>query len=366
VAAVTPAVPAAIAAHGLPSTHLLPSEPLEQADFADLLAQCQHHRLLGFLADATRSGALPTDEEQRAMLEERLAGWLTHDLRLEQLLLRALAELAGASIPARVFKGAALAHTVYSDPASRVFADVDLLVRSVDFTRAVDVLGRTLDTTRDVPELRSGFDERFGKEAMIRTPSGLELDLHRTFVDGAFGLTVDLDDLFGPPYRFPLGKYELETLAMPARFLQACYSAALGDWPPRLASLRDVAQLLLRERPHLADVLMMARRWRCEVVVARAVTIAWRELALVERPPIVEWAERYRPTRMDRMLLASHTGPARSFTRHAAALSVLDGWGARSAYLRAIVFPQPSYLAARRLTPAQHASRALRRVFRRP
>jgi hypothetical protein len=151
---------------------------------------------------------------------------------------------------------------------------------------------------------------------------------------------------------------------MPQRLLHACYAAALGDWPPRLASLRDVAQLVLREQPNLVDVLMMARRWQCEAVVARAVSTAWDRLRLLDRPPIVEWALRYEPTRRDRMLLGAHEGAGRAFTRHVAALVVLPGVADRLAYAGAIAFPQPEYLRARRMTARSHVSRALRRVFR--
>ena len=355
----------AVAAYGLPTTHEIRGGPFDDDDFRALTSKCEQHRLLGFLAATVRGEHVAVTGEQHEQFETQYAGWLAHDVRLEQMLLRALASLAEASIRSRVFKGVALAHTVYDDPATRVFADVDLLVPSSDFLRSVAVLGDALGAERQQPELRPGFDERFGKEAMVRTPDGLELDLHRTFVDGAYGLTVALDQLFGPPYRFPLGKYELETLPMPARFLQACYAAALGDWPPRLVSLRDVAQLVLRERPNLVDVLLAAREWQCEAVVARAVTAAWEQLAITELPPIVEWARRYEPTRRDRFLLASHTGPARSFTRHAAAIVVIPDMAMRLEYLRAVAWPQRSYLAARSMTPVEHASRAMKRLVRR-
>jgi hypothetical protein len=192
----------------------------------------------------------------------------------------------------------------------------------------------------------------------------LELDLHRTFVDGAFGLTVQLDDLFAPPYRFPLGVCELEALPMPQRLLHACYASALGDWPPRFSSLRDLAQIVLREGPHLVDVLLMARAWRCEVVVAQAITMAWEELGLTDRTPLVEWAHKFEPSRADRLLMASHQGPGRSFTRHLAALGVLHGTSTRLAYVRAIAFPQRSYLEARGLSGWTHVQRAWRRIFR--
>src|SRR5262249_6728799 len=154
-----------------------------------------------------------------------------------------------------------------------------------------------------------------GKEVML--PVGpVEVDLHRTFVEGAYGMTVVLDDLFAPPYRFPLGGHELDALPEPQRLLHACYAAALGDWPPRLMSLRDVAQLVLRRLPHIIAAPPMARAWRAEAVVARAISTAWDVLALRERPPLVEWATNHQPSRTDRMLLAAHEGPARAFSRH--------------------------------------------------
>jgi hypothetical protein len=262
-----------------------------------------------------------------------------------------------------VLKGVALSHTAYPDPADRVFGDVDLLVPGDQLRRAATVLTAAFDARPPPPELRPGFDDRFGKEAMIKV-GAVEVDVHRTFVEGAYGLTVQLDDLFAPPYRFPLGGHELDALPQPQRLLHACYAAAFGDWPPRLMSLRDVAQLILKEQPHIIDVLMMARRWRAEAVVARAIVPTWNELALTVRPPLVEWAFGYAPNRTEQLLLAAHEGPARAFTRHVAAVVVLRGGADRLAYVRAITLPQPEYLAARGMTLRSHAARAWHRIVR--
>jgi Uncharacterised nucleotidyltransferase len=175
--------------------------------------------------------------------------------------------LDDAGVEYRVFKGVALANTVYVDPALRVFADVDVLVPTPDFGRAARVLEFALGARRALPELRPGFDARFGKEAMLRTVNGLELDLHRTFVDGGFGLRIDLDDLFASPRRFALGSREVATLLPAHLLLSSCYAAALGDWPPRLASQRDVVQMLKVDAPTTGVVLDLARAWRCESVL---------------------------------------------------------------------------------------------------
>ncbi|MBA3621797.1 MAG: hypothetical protein H0W51_05695 [Euzebyales bacterium] len=60
---------------------------------------------------------------------------------------------------------------------------------------------------RSWPQLRPGFDRRFGKGAPLRRDEGWELDLHRTFVMGPFGLTVDLDGLFASSRRSGSGPH---------------------------------------------------------------------------------------------------------------------------------------------------------------
>jgi hypothetical protein len=354
-----------IAAFGLPSQHRLPESTLSRQAFASLLEECERQRVLGLLASAVRESALPVDDAQHDDLERLFQAWLAHDVRLERLLFDAVAALGNASIPVRVLKGAALAHTAYPDPAYRVFGDIDLLVPTSAFSRAVMILSDELGAAREIPELRPGFDERFGKEVLLRNLCDLELDLHRTFVEGALGLTVDVDALFSDSRRFVLAGHELETLSASHQFIHACYAATLGDWPPRLGALRDVAQqMLCVAAPPRDEVLETARRWRAEAVVAHAVTTACRALALVDSAPIVQWAHTYRAAPMDRFLLSAHRGGGRAYTRHVAALIVIPGVRSKLAYLRAITFPQRAYLEARQLTAGRHAGRALRAVLR--
>jgi hypothetical protein len=136
----------------------------------------------------------------------------------------------------------------------------------------------------------------------------------------------------------------------------------IGDWPPRLASVRDVAQILLTLDPPLAEVLDFARRWRAEAILARGVTMAWDLLAPTVQPPLVGWAASYRAPRVDRLLLASHIGPARGTTRHLAALLVIPGLSDRAAYLRAVTWPHTDYLRSRGLDRRRHLRRAVERL----
>ena len=56
---------AAVTASGLPSAHRLPSRPLDDDAFAELLTQCERHRVVGVLGSAVRDGAFPVTESQR-------------------------------------------------------------------------------------------------------------------------------------------------------------------------------------------------------------------------------------------------------------------------------------------------------------
>lgn len=352
---------AAVAGYGLAAGDALPTEPLEDEPFDELVRASERHRVLGMLGAAVRAEALATTAQQRDWLEERFRAQLAHCLRVERLALDAVDALDAAGIEHRVLKGVALAHTVYPSPDWRVFADIDLLVAWPSLGRAVEVLNGALGTVREVPELRPGFDARFGKEILLRTPERLELDVHRMFVEGAMGLTIDLGDLFASPERFTLGGRTLATLAAPMHVLHAAYAAVLGDWPPRLIGLRDLVQVLVEREPEPPEVVELARRSGACAVLARALVLAEDSLTPGHRGPLIDWAAAYRPRPLERLLLAAHVGPGRAYTRHAAALLVLPGVRDRLAYLRAIVWPQPEYLAGRGFSRRRFARRALRR-----
>ena len=174
------------------------------------------------------------------------------------------------------------------------------------------------------------------------------------------GLRIDLSDLFVPGHAFELGGRRLTSLPAPHQLLHAAYASVVGDWPPRLSAQRDVAQVLLTLDPAPDEVLDLARRWQARALLATALHESWETLTPEPRPVLVEWAQSYRPGTLERLLLASQQGPARAYTRHVAALLVARGLRARGAYLRAIVWPDRSYLEARRLSRGRFAARAIR------
>ena len=346
------ALVAAVAGYGLPA-RLEGRDPLSEAalpdgTWAELLGGCRSQRLAGFLALAVGDGALPTrpDQAEQAATAHREA--MATVLVLERLLLDTTCLLTGEGIAVRVLKGSSLAHLDYPALELRSFGDVDLLVRSEQFDDAVAALARA-GHDRRFPQPRPGFDRRFSKGTSFVTDEGTEIDLHRTFAMGPFGLTMKLDDLWARASTFRVGGVDLCALGREERFLHTCFHASLGDNPPRLLTLRDVAQLLLGGRLDLHLVRALAASWQADAVLARAIQLTWQTFGLdVGMSALARWAAAYRVDNRARRALAAYTDPHGGYSaRSAAALRAVPGMRDKAAYLRALAFPARDYVDPR-------------------
>jgi hypothetical protein len=329
--------------------------------WAALAARVRDERIEGLWAASVADGALQVTAEQLEEVRQAARGRANVDLHLERQLLETTAILETAGVPNRALKGPVWAHSAYPDPSWRGFGDVDLLIPSAQWYAAIEAL-EVAGARRTLPEIRADFDRRFGKEATLVASSGWELDLHRTFVIGPFGLWVNQDDLFDRPAQVTIGDGQVLVLSAEVSFLHACYNAALADDPPRLVAIRDVAQVLIGLDPDPARVLGLARRWRAEAVVTRALGLVTRVLGLSLDHPVAAELGRRRTTTPERILLASYRGPARGYTSQAAGVVALRGPRDKMAYLWALTRPHPAYLAARGLSPRQHLQRGAARL----
>lgn len=325
-----------------------PDGVLDSEAWAALLSRCRAQRMTGLLWQAVESGRLPTadgqPEQALVALTEEMAGCLV----LEALLVEISDLLADAGVEVRLLKGPAVARLDYPDPAWRSFADLDLLVRGDDFGRAVDALSAA-GFRRRFPEPRPGFDRRFNKGSPLVAPSGLELDLHRTFVMGPFGLTIDLAGLWvEPPRQVVVGGTMVPALSDVDRFLHACFHAALGDAPPRLVPHRDVVQMALAAGFPWPQIKQRARAWRAEPVVSAAITAAWGLLQVADITAASAWAARTPPTEHDRRDLAVYRDLEAGYAdRSIAAVRALPSLRDRVAFVRALALPSDDYLQGR-------------------
>jgi glycosyltransferase involved in cell wall biosynthesis len=325
------------------STLAPPGEPLDDTQFAQLVRRCRADRLTGLLCDAVSSGVWPTTDEQRVRAEDEHATVVASNLGLEALLMDVSRELVAVGIEHRVLKGPAFARTAYPDPSLRTFADVDVLVLPDELDETIALLaGRGFE--RLYRDIRPGFAQRFGKGACLRGPDGREIDLHRMLATGVFGLRVPADDLFASPTRFTIGGVPMLGLGTQQAFVHACYHAILGDPSPRLQVLRDIAQLARVPGADVEDLEAMARRWSGEIVVARAVTVAWEQLGLPLDDELPTWARSVEPSRRDQRALLAYTEQRNATTQAIVSVREVAGLRDKAAYLMGLVVPSPEFV----------------------
>jgi Uncharacterised nucleotidyltransferase len=347
----------AVGAYGLPGARPLVAAALDDVTWRVVLDGATRDRLTPLLAGAVADGALPTSARQhdQAIVAHEQA------MRLCVLLERALVDVAevldASGITFRVLKGPAVAHLDYADPAQRAFGDVDVLVEASAYDAALEVL-RAAGARRRFTEVRPGFDRRFGKGACLVTPDGTQIDVHRTFVAGPFGLTIDLNELLATPRWFTIGGRAVAALDRENRLLHACFHAALGDQVARPVALRDVAQLILTTDVNRAEVIARAERWRADGVVARAVRLTWSRLVLAP-DPWADWAAGHQADRFQTRALRAYTAESRSYaTQVTAGLAAVRGVPEKVAYVRALLVTNPEHLAQRDQTYPRRIHRA--------
>ncbi|MFM7271138.1 MAG: nucleotidyltransferase family protein [Actinomycetes bacterium] len=354
----------AVAAHGLPGAPPIPAAPIDAAGWAALSRVLVTERITPIASYAVADGAFATTDAQAAELREAHERAMSLALVLDRRLLGA-GDLGAAGIDVRALKGPAVARLDYPDPSWRGYGDVDLLVPGASFDEA----GRILiehGATRRFAEVRPGFDARFGKAVTFVDEGGIQVDLHRTFATGPFGLRIDLDALYADREVVEVGGRSVATLGRRHRFLHACFHAALGDQVPRLLALRDVAQLVLATDLDLDAARAEARTWGAEAVVARALALAWADLGLAPHP-VADWAGAYTPSARDARALAAYTSSDRSYASQVAAgVSAVPGFTGKLAYVRALLLPDRRHIAGRDGTYRARVRRALaaRRVSR--
>lgn len=338
----------AVASYGLPgASRAFPQEPLCDESWPSVLRAAHTHRLTGLLRAAIDGGALPATKVQAQQAHAAHMSAMIWVLSLERGLIGVIDLLAASDIETRVLKGTAVAHLDYSQPALRPFIDLDVLVRSADIDRAVHVLVEA-GFVRHLPEPRPGFDRRFDKGTTLVSTAGFELDLHRTFVLGPWGLLVDLDGLWDDGQEVIIGGRSIRALSRYNRFLHACYHAALGDWPLRLVSLRDVAEMLRVLDRDLPFFHTLAARWGVEAIMAAAIADAWRLLGITTTTELSTWARNYIPSRRDEERLALYTHADRTFTAQAiSTLRAMPRLRDKAAYVRALILPEAQYTAGR-------------------
>jgi hypothetical protein len=336
----------AVATFGLDG--LGPTEPFTVSgeDWYGFITEIRNDRLAGLAVAALDAAVLELREEWAEDLVARHRSDMTWVLGLEQKLFEVADAFERAGVEFVVLKGPALAHSIYPDPSWRPFSDLDLLVRTRDWRHACETL-IARGCVRRLPEPRPGFDERFGKAAVHRTPENQEIDLHRTLVLGPFGLWINPDELFEHTRSFHVAGRRFTRLGDTEMLLHTCIHAALGQRVPFGQQLRDIRQVMSASAADGDALLDRATRWHLGGVVRRAFALnshatgaAWpTELASVLAP---------RPSARESRLLTAYSSDRRR--RGATALATLQAiprLRAKLQYVFALTLPRRDFMAAR-------------------
>jgi hypothetical protein len=285
------------------------------------------------------AGAFPVTDDQRVVAADWRRRVASNGLELERVLLRVTAELDRASLPFRLLKGAALAHADYPDPTWRTYADIDIVVPGDRFADALAHLG-SLGGERRFAEIRPGFDARFGKGATMVLPDGTEIDVHRVFCTGPYGLSLVPGDLFDAEATIRLGARQLPVLEPAARLLHAALHSLVGDVETHLQNTRDIVQVMARDDLDVDRVLFLAERWRYGAPLAFAMDRIADVVAPEWAHPLRDWAVAHRPTATDARVFRAYTGRTRSYARAAlAGVRFIEGRRNRFDYVRGLVAP---------------------------
>jgi hypothetical protein len=354
-----------VAAHGLTgSRRTLSAIPLGADDWTMLLAGVRDQRITGLFVSAIRDGALGATEQQRSEAEQAHEEARCSVLVLERFLLQLVQLLEQQGIDYRILKGPALARLAYPSPWLRTYRDIDLLVPAQQLEVVAGVLAG-LGSVQESPSRRPDFYHRFGQGLTFLTADGISVDLHRTLAEGPFAQHIEQRDLFARSSSFSLAGHRLRALAAEERFLHACVHAMLGDAPPPLLPLRDVAQILQTTHVDLERVHHLSSSWKVEAVVARAVCTAWSVFQLTNSVPASGWAHRYQPTRSEQRTLALYRTKDQDAVLALGELAAIPGLAAKAAFLRGMLLPAGRHLTSICIRYLRRSLLAVRTLLRR-
>jgi hypothetical protein len=303
-----------------------------------LLRAARTQRLAGVLAAMVSVGAPITVErwEDVAALESE---WAMHTLRAERAAVEVVAALREEGIETRLLKGSFLAHRYWPAPHLRVFGDADVLVRSNDLDRAVEVV-RSLGGVRLLPQVRPGFDRRFGKSVTMRSADNVEVDFHRTLVAGPHAFTIPEVDLWESPEEVVVAGRTMRGLSAAAQLVHTA-THTVSSRSPRLHNLMDVA--LVAERADLDEAARLAERWRVRAVVVES---GRRVGAVLGDRAVTRWAAALRPSAEEERLL--QVVDRSSFRRAAwATVPYIPRWRDRARFLVSLGLPSRAHRRAR-------------------
>lgn len=331
----------------------LPWHDFSLSDWMEFACAAQFEKVAPLLYYRFRQSSWPVGmpEGVRTFLTKEFYGAAAGSSLMFGELERVLSRLEANGVEAILLKGAALALTVYPDPALRPMGDIDLLIRPSDLRAAVDAL-EAMGYEPENPPMRRGLEYLFFFETNFRGGyrSLLRFELHWNLMGGEGSRYRPNIDWFWEQTRaIRVGKASALILSPTAHLLYAAVHASMkhGGDSARLLWLYDL-HLIVERCPDVdwRDLLDKAQAFHW----APAVRAVLAEVSQVFSTSIPGWVHDALAEVVDpeSQLLVERTAQ-RDQTRTLGAWRHLAflGWKARFQWLAAVVFPDPAYICWR-------------------
>lgn len=297
----------AVAAHGLAGSRTdLPSVPLSEIEWFDLVQGCAASDLVGFLAAATAAGDLPVtpgQADELAVVEAERAGL---SLLVERRAVNLATLLVAAGIDHRLVDGAAR-RLAYGESGLRHHRTVQLLVAADRLVDAVELQGVAPTTPQGRPV---ASHQRVVVRSSIPGLDPARAHLPPATADGRTTAEVDLAAQLGPAATVQLAGRPVPVLTVEQQLVVACVEASHAPVTP-LVQLRDIAQLALC--PALDDATTRRLAEVAEVAdpLADGIASAWDHFDLADKTELSVWARRMRASRAGRTPPGAHAPAGR-------------------------------------------------------
>ena len=303
----------------------------------------------------------------RQQLKQNCTRCVAHNLRLARELVRIMSLLQGQEIPARAYKGPALALLAYGSLDLRQVGDLDILVRRSDLKRAQAVLEKAGYHLALTPQEEARYLSQHYHLYFRGGDPPIPVEIHWSFTPACWQFPLSEERIWDSATFVSLAGYQVPTCDPELSLLALCAHGTKERWA-RLSMICDVAELV-QSRPALDWdwIFMEARRIRRVRVLLLGLALAHQLLELQLSPQVLDQIERDRSLQSLCNLIEENLRSASVLhgTRlHCYALRIWDHTEDRTGYLAKVLGSLPKkFLGLAKPSPADTSFISLRPPF---
>ncbi len=226
------------------------------------------------------------------------------NLYLESELQHILHAFREAKIPLMLFKGPALAYTIYPQTHLRTYHDIDALIHADDIPRAQELLVQMGYSFYDEFRVNAIDNKRSGYNYVLKRPdSWLEvlIELHTAPHASEIGSAFDVQSLWASSQPISLLGEQALTMDMQDHLLYLCWHYRFHGFT-RLLWLYDIVMLVRASGTHMEWTALIASARRQHLATTLYYCLSWcRDIFGVALPDDV--FDRLRPPRSCRLIV---------------------------------------------------------------